>query len=197
MRARPTSVALALLAGLAAACSDPSDPGVLVAPQMVKQDGGADLGLDVRYYFGGSNCANPADMDANGDWSFPAPLPEDVQFGSAACLIAKVGALGNQAPAGFVLWEICGVPGSVGPKADCETGLRSWGPGTGQVWTEVDAAGEVTTGSHSITCTAGFTLTRGFRYRYSRFDPTTHPVGERLAVTFPAFDVTADDRLCS
>jgi len=201
MRARIHFSILTGLAVMTMACGEGGDADSMLAPQLMAGGGGSravELAVDVRYYFGAiSQCANPAVQDAGGDWTFPAPLPEDAPSGSAACLIAQVSGPGNTGPSGFVLWEMCGVPGDIGPKADCDvTGTREWGPRTGEVWSPVDAAGEVVTASHSIACLGVGSLTRGYRYRYSLVDPTTHPAGEKIAVTFAAFDVTADGENC-
>lgn len=147
---------------------------------------GVQTELSVRYYY--PNCLNGGIDHGGGEWSFPAML------GGPGCLVARIVPPGNTPPTGFVLWQMCGVPGDIGPKEDCDAGDRTWNPRTGEIWTAVDALGLYTTSTHTTACN-GFSFTRGYRYLYSKQHPDD-TTGRRAIVTSEAINVTSDGVNC-
>jgi len=179
------SILAGLAVGLFAATACTETTTELVEPEATAHAAyGVQTDLEVRYYH--PSCTNLARDHGAGEWSFPA--------GSGACLVARVVPPGNAPPTGYVLWQMCGVPGNIGPKEDCDAGDRNWGPRTGEVWSPVNASGEYTTESHTTSCN-GFSFTRGYRYLYSRQHPDDPP-GGGVIVTSEAINVTSDGVNC-
>lgn len=189
-RAIRCCTAIVLVALAPAACDDPtvpSDPEPIPSELTLDAAAAPAVGTElfVRYY--SPACDNDATQTAADAWSFPA------MTGGPGCLVARVVSPGSAPTGGFVLWQMCGVPGEVGPKEDCDAGIREWNPRTGEVWTEVDANGEYTTSSHTTAC-AGFSFTRGYRYLYSNRNPDEKAGG--AIVTSQEVNVTSDGVNC-